>query len=128
MRRVIVAEFLTLDGVMEAPDKWSPQFWNDEIAKFKSDEHFVSDALLLGRVTYQGFAAAWPSRVKDEAVTDKMSDEDAFAHRMNDLPKGRRVNDAGRGHLEKLAADSGGYRGGDGRAKATAWSRHLGLR
>lgn len=77
MRRVIVTEFLTLDGVMEAPDKWSFQFWNEEAAKFKSDELFASDALLLGRVTYQGFASAWPS----------MTDEEGGADRMNSLPK-----------------------------------------
>ena len=77
MRRVVVTEFMTLDGVMEAPEKWSFPFWNEEAAKFKSDELFASDALLLGRVTYQGFAAAWPSR----------TDETGFADRMNSLPK-----------------------------------------
>jgi len=77
MRKVVVAEFLSLDGVMEAPEKWSFQFWNDEIAKFKRDELLASDAHLLGRVTYQIFASAWPSR----------SDEEGFADRMNSLPK-----------------------------------------
>ena len=75
MRKVVVAEFLSLDGVMEAPEKWSFQFWNDEMAKFKHDELFASDAHLLGRVTYQIFAAAWPSRTGE------------FADRMNNLPK-----------------------------------------
>jgi len=75
MRKVVVAEFLSLDGVMEAPEKWSFQFWNDEMAKFKHDELFASDAHLLGRVTYQIFAAAWPSRRGE------------FADRMNNLPK-----------------------------------------
>ncbi len=77
MRRVIASMYLTLDGVMESPDKWSFQFWSEESAKFKLDELFSSDALLLGRVTYQGFAAAWPS----------MTDEAGFANRMNSLPK-----------------------------------------
>lgn len=77
MRKVMVTEFLTLDGVMEAPEKWTPPFGNEEIAKYKFDELFASDALLLGRVTYQGFAAAWPSR----------TDESGFADRMNSLPK-----------------------------------------
>jgi len=75
MRKVVVAEFLSLDGVMEAPEKWTFQFWNDEMAKFKHDELFASDAHLLGRVTYQIFAAAWPSRTGE------------FADRMNNLPK-----------------------------------------
>jgi len=65
VRKVVVAEFLSLDGVMEAPEKWSFQFWNDEIAKFKRDELFASNAHLLGRVTYQIFAGAWPSRVRE---------------------------------------------------------------
>ena len=59
MRNVIVTEFLSLDGVMEEP-AWTFQYWNDEIAQFKGEESAAGDALLLGRVTYQGFAAAWP--------------------------------------------------------------------
>lgn len=59
MRKVVVTEFLSLDGVMEEP-AWTFKYWNDEIAQFKGEETSASDALLLGRVTYQGFAAAWP--------------------------------------------------------------------
>jgi dihydrofolate reductase len=85
MRRVVVSEFVSLDGVMEDPGGaeksehggWSFQFWNEEAAKYKFDELFASDALLLGRVTYQGFAEAWPSR----------TDEEGFADRMNSIPK-----------------------------------------
>jgi dihydrofolate reductase len=50
---------------MENP-AWTFPYWNDEIAKFKGDESSASDALLLGRVTYEGFAAAWPQRTEDE--------------------------------------------------------------
>ena len=75
MRRLIVTEFLSLDGVMEAPHLWSFPYWNDEIEKFKHDELFASDAQLLGRVTYQGFADAWPSRTGE------------YADRLNNLPK-----------------------------------------
>jgi dihydrofolate reductase len=60
MRKVVVTECVSLDGVMEEP-RWTFKYWNDEIAKFKGEESSASDALLLGRVTYQGFvAAAWP--------------------------------------------------------------------
>jgi dihydrofolate reductase len=76
MRKIIVSEFVSLDGVMEEP-AWTAPYWNGEIAKFKFDELFASGALLLGRVTYQGFAAAWPSR----------TDEQGYADRMNSLPK-----------------------------------------
>lgn len=66
MRDLVVTTFLSLDGVMEAP-AWTVPYWNDDIAKFKGDETSASDALLLGRVTYQGFAAAWPES-KDEGA------------------------------------------------------------
>ena len=59
MRNLVVTEFVSLDGVMENPG-WTFPYWNDEIAQFKGEETAASDALLLGRVTYQGFAAAWP--------------------------------------------------------------------
>jgi dihydrofolate reductase len=85
MRKIIVTEFLSLDGVMEDPGGaekfkyggWTWPYWNDEIGKFKNDELFACEALLLGRKTYQGFAAAWPGR----------TDKEGFADRMNSLPK-----------------------------------------
>lgn len=66
MRKLVVTEFLSLDGVMEEP-VWTFKYWNDEIAQFKDEESAAGDALLLGRVTYQGFAVAWPQS-KDEAA------------------------------------------------------------
>jgi dihydrofolate reductase len=85
MRKVVVSEYMSLDGVIEDPGGaekfkhggWTIPYWSDEIAKFKFDELFASDALLLGRVTYEGFAAAWPS----------MTDEAGYADRMNSFPK-----------------------------------------
>ena len=66
MRKIIVTEFLSLDGVMEAP-QWTFKYWNDETAKFKAEETTPNDAMLLGRVTYEGFAAAWPES-KDQGA------------------------------------------------------------
>jgi dihydrofolate reductase len=77
MSKVVVTEYVSLDGVMDEPGTWSFPFFNDEAAKFKYDELFASDALLLGRVTYQGFAAAWPT----------MTDTGDFGERMNSMPK-----------------------------------------
>lgn len=77
MRKVVATEYVTLDGVMEEPGTWSFQFWSEEAAKYKYDELFASDALLLGRVTYRGFAAAWPT----------MTGTGEFGERMNSLPK-----------------------------------------
>ncbi len=83
MGRIVVTEFVSLDGVMEAPGgedfkykAWSFDFdRGEEGDRFKLNEALESEALLLGRVTYEGFAAAWPSR------------EDEFADRFNNMPK-----------------------------------------
>lgn len=80
MGKIVVSEFMSLDGVMEDPGGakkskyggWAFQFdRGPEGDKFKYDELFASNALLLGRVTYQEFAAAWPSRKGEFA--DKMN-------------------------------------------------------
>ena len=76
MSRLTATLFMSLDGVVESPEKWSFQYWNEEIGKFKHEETFASDALLLGRVTYEGFAAAWPTR----------KDPEGFADRFNNMP------------------------------------------
>ncbi len=59
MRKVVVSEFVSLDGVMEDPS-WTFQFPSEDRDQYKFDELAAADALLLGRKTYEGFAAAWP--------------------------------------------------------------------
>lgn len=86
MRNLIASEFLSLDGVMQDPGGvgeiehggWTAPYWSDELAKFKHDELFASDGLLLGRITYEGFALAWP---------DMSHEEGEYADRMNGFPK-----------------------------------------
>jgi dihydrofolate reductase len=82
MRKLIVTEFVSLDGVIEDPggsENWEHGGWSfrfdrgPEGDKFKLDEVLESDALLLGRKTYEGFAAAWPSRTDDVGFADKMN-------------------------------------------------------
>ena len=84
MGKIVVTEFMSLDGVVEAPgggEAYKHGGWSfaisrgDEGDKFKLDETLSSEALLLGRVTYEGFAAAWPSR------------DDEFADKFNSMPK-----------------------------------------
>lgn len=82
MSRLVVTEFATLDGVMEDP-KWTFEYherhpWTEDQMKFKNGELFGSDSLLLGRVTYQGFAAAWPNM---------QDDPEGYGKRMNSIPK-----------------------------------------
>src|SRR5919205_2654634 len=84
MATIIVTEFVSLDGVMEDPGGaegfkyggWTFQIERgDEGDRFKLDETMESDALLLGRKTYDGFAEAWPTR------------EGEFADKFNNMPK-----------------------------------------
>jgi dihydrofolate reductase len=63
VRKVMVSEFVSLDGVIE-DSRWTFRFMSEERENFKFDELTASDALLLGRVTYEGFAAAWPSMME----------------------------------------------------------------
>ena len=66
MRNLVVTEFMSLDGVIQDP-MWTFPYWNDAIAAFKGEESEAGDALLLGRVTYDGFAVAWPPRTDVES-------------------------------------------------------------
>jgi dihydrofolate reductase len=84
MGKIIVTEFVSLDGVMEDPGGsegtrhggWSFEIdRGDEGGKFKLDETMASESLLLGRVTYEGFAEAWPTR------------DGEFADKFNGMPK-----------------------------------------
>jgi dihydrofolate reductase len=61
MRKLIVSEFLTADGVMEAPNEWHGPYFDDDMARTVAAQMAASDALLLGRTTYEGFASAWPA-------------------------------------------------------------------
>jgi dihydrofolate reductase len=76
MSKVVLVMYVSLDGVVENPS-WTVPYWNDELAAYQRDQLFASDALLLGRVTYEEFAAAWPT----------MTEEGDFGQRMNSLPK-----------------------------------------
>ena len=67
MSKLQVAEFLTLDGVMEAPDTWNGPFMNEEIGMDIGSSLFNIGALLYGRRTYEEMAAAWPERTGDMA-------------------------------------------------------------
>jgi dihydrofolate reductase len=62
MRRVIASLFLSLDGVMESPEEWHFPYFNDEMEAAIGEAMAAADAFLLGRVTYQEWAAFWPSQ------------------------------------------------------------------
>ena len=85
MRKIIVTEFITLDGVIEAPGGnetphphggWQFKYSSPETGKYKIDELATVDALLLGKTTYTGFAAFWPTQT-----------DEAFGNPINRMPK-----------------------------------------
>src|SRR6202162_5574135 len=75
--RLVATEYLSMDGVFEEPGHWSGPWFKEEASKFKWDELQASDALLLGRHTYEGFAKAWPT----------MPGTGEFGEKMNSMPK-----------------------------------------
>ena len=86
MRRVIVSEFVSLDGVMEDPGRTFQQFGSEEQERYQFAELAASDALLLGRVTYEEFAAAWPSMM-DQYEGPRRAELGEYADMMNGYPK-----------------------------------------
>jgi dihydrofolate reductase len=77
VRRVINSTYMSLDGVVQQPELWTFGFRDDAAATFGHDQLFSSDAILMGRLTYEIFAGHWPS----------VTDTDGMADRMNSLPK-----------------------------------------
>lgn len=76
MRKLVESTFVSLDGVISSPGEWGPPYWDDDHNQYAHSLLFASDALLLGRQTYEGFAEAWPARTGDD-----------YSDRINSLPK-----------------------------------------
>ena len=78
MRKVVAWELVSLDGVMESPERWHLPYFNDEMGEAIGASMAEADAMLFGRVTYEEFAAFWPSQG---------GDDQEFADYMNNTPK-----------------------------------------
>jgi dihydrofolate reductase len=76
MRKVVAGLYISLDGVVESPDRWQFDHFDDEIMSSMGSQLVAEDAVLLGRVTYQEWAAYWPS-----------STDEPFASFINNIPK-----------------------------------------
>jgi dihydrofolate reductase len=76
MGKITATAFITLDNVVEAPHLWSGDYQSEDTGALNSEVLMEADSMLLGRVTYEGFAAAWPSRSGDY-----------FSDRFNSMPK-----------------------------------------
>jgi dihydrofolate reductase len=78
MRTLIAALFVSLDGVAESPEEWHLPYFNEEMGAAIGEAMGNSDALLMGRVNYEEWAAYWPNQSADES---------GFADYMNNTPK-----------------------------------------
>jgi dihydrofolate reductase len=78
MRKVTAGLFVSLDGVVESPEKWQLPYFNDEMGEAIGAAMAAADAMLLGRATYQEFASSWPG---------VSSEDQPFADYMNNTPK-----------------------------------------
>ncbi|MBO2447445.1 dihydrofolate reductase family protein [Actinomadura barringtoniae] len=78
MRKIINSTYITLDGVIQDPQNWTATFFDETAGELAAEQVFASDALIMGRATYDGFAAAWPHM--EEQTGD-------FGVRMNTMPK-----------------------------------------
>lgn len=77
MRKIVAGLFISLDGVVESPDKWQFPYFSDEMGEAIGAAMADADAMLMGRVNYQEWAAYWPSQPAD----------DPFASYLNNTPK-----------------------------------------
>ena len=68
MRKLINSTYITLDGVIDNP-MWTMPFFDEEAAAFAGEQTAAADALLMGRATYEGFAASWPTRDESDPAT-----------------------------------------------------------
>lgn len=78
MRKIVAGLYMSLDGVVESPEKWSGPYFDDEMGQAVGAQMAGSDTLLLGRRTYEEFAAFWP---------DRTAEDDPFADYINGVPK-----------------------------------------
>jgi dihydrofolate reductase len=77
MRKIVAGLFISLDGVVEAPENWQMPYFSDEMGEVVGSNMAAADTMLLGRRTYQEFAAFWPNQPSDEQ----------FADQINSIPK-----------------------------------------
>ncbi len=78
MRKVVAVELVSVDGVMESPEEWAFSYSNDEMEEANAAGMAASDAMLLGRVTYEGFAAFWPNQPSGTPMVDYINSVPKF--------------------------------------------------
>ena len=78
MRKVVAVELVSMDGVMESPEEWAPPYSNDEMEEANASGMAASDALLLGRLTYEALAAFWPNQPGGTPMVDYINSVPKF--------------------------------------------------
>ncbi len=78
MRKLVAVELVSLDGVMESPEEWAFSYSNDEMEEANAAGMAASDAMLLGRVTYEGLAAFWPNQPRGTPMVDYINSVPKF--------------------------------------------------
>jgi len=78
VRKIVAGLFISLDGVVESPDKWHFPYFNDEMGDAVGSQMAESDTILLGRVTYQEFASYWPHQTSDVPFADYINNSPKY--------------------------------------------------
>jgi dihydrofolate reductase len=78
MRKLVALELVSLDGVMEEPENWSPPYSNDEMEEANAAGMASSDTMLMGRATYEAFAAFWPHQPGGTPMVDYINSVPKF--------------------------------------------------
>ena len=115
MRKIVAGLFMSLDGVVEAPETWHFPYFNDEMGQIVSDQMAASDTMLLGRRTYEEFAAFWPSQGDDVPLANEING-------VRKLVASTTLQDR---RLAELRADPGRRPGGSPAPKGRGRQGHL---
>jgi dihydrofolate reductase len=73
MRRIINSTYMSMDGVVRDPQNWTFDYRDDAAQEFAREQLFACDALVMGRVTYEGFTAYWPTATDTDGSADRMN-------------------------------------------------------
>jgi dihydrofolate reductase len=129
MRQIAAGLFISLDGVVEAPEKWTGPYFNDQVGQAVGAMMAQNDALLLGRVTYEGFAAAFGGQ--SGGMADQMNNTPKYVVSTTltsaDWHNSTLINDDVAGQISDLKQQPGKNIGMSGSAALVSWLLRHGL-
>jgi dihydrofolate reductase len=129
MRKIMAGLFISLDGVVESPEEWTGPYFNDEVGQAVAALMTPHDAMLLGRVTYQGFAAAFGGQ--SGGMADQMNSTPKFVVSRTltsaDWQNSTLISDDVAGQISDLKQRPGGNIGMSGSSALVSWLLRHGL-